>query len=271
MRKILYILTSLLLLASCEQQSELVTLMSIDNVDWFHNTIPSGTNLHFNIFAESKSSPVQRLIMTTDDPEFQNTTILDTALAIPVKKVNMSWYHALAHYSDTTKVKFTLRSYDQSGNTMSYSITMRVAAGAKALRPIDNITLYAAASGGKSAFDINTCQPMYRADTDSTFVGFYDVIDSLALETMTCSWRSETGILFSRSEGFNFSEATVQSLTQAWPNYMKSATIKALKADDVLLIGYTDRPVGVAKILAVIDEEGRTNDRYIFSLKVIPN
>ena len=52
---------------------------------------------------------------------------------------------------------------------------------------------------------------------------------------------------------------------------MKSATIKALKADDVLLIGYTDRPVGVAKILAVIDEEGRTNDRYIFSLKVIPN
>ena len=81
----------------------------------------------------------------------------------------------------------------------------------------------------------------------------------------------ETGILFSRSEGFNFSEATVQSLTQAWPNYMKSATIKDLKADDVLLIGYTDRPVGVAKILAVLDEEGTANDRYIFSLKVIPN
>jgi len=271
MKRLFYILTALLLFASCERQSDLVTVLSVDNVDWQYEVVESAANLHLNIYAESQSSTVQRIILTSGDVEYKDRNLLDSVLTMPVKKVKMSYYYTLPYYSDTTKVKIELRSYDQKGNTMSHSVTLRVAPGAKALRSIDDITLYSAASGGKSAFSMTTYQPVYYDEVKSDSLSFYDVLneDSTRLDTMSYTWHSKSGLLFSRSEGFNFSEATAKSLRDAWPNHVKSSTIKNLRADDVLLIGKGDQAIGVVKILSVHDEPDTANDRYIFSLKVI--
>ena len=75
--------------------------------------------------------------------------------------------------------------------------------------------------------------------------------------------------MFSRAEGFNFGEATAQSISNTWKNLTASTTIKQLKADDVLLFGKGDEALGAMKIMNVYDEVGTESDRYVFSLKAI--
>lgn len=269
MKKIFLILTSVLLLASCEKQSELVISMNAD-VDWQTEYIPSGTNIHFTISSESQTSPVQRILLTSSDAEFRDRTLLDSVLAIPAKKADVSFYYDLPYYKDSTIVSFFARAYDQAGNTMVYPIIMHILPGAKKLREIDAVTMYSAASSGKSAFSLETMQPVY-IPSDSTKVGWFDLLteESKTDKSLSCIWQSESGIVFSRSEGYNFSEATSLSLQSAWPNQVKSPTIKNLKADDVLLFGKANQVIGVIKILAVFDDAEVEQDRYLFSMKVI--
>lgn len=269
MKKIFWILTSVLLLASCEKQSELVISMNAD-VNWQTEYIPSGTNVHFIISSESQTTPVQRILLTSSDAEFRDRTLLDTVLAIPAKKANVSFYSQLPYYKDSTVVTFFARSYDQAGNTMVFPIIMHVLPGAKKLREIDAVTMYSAASSGKSAFSLESMQPVY-IPADSTKVGWFDLLteESKADKSLARIWTSKSGIRFSRSEGYNYSEATALSLQNAWPNQVKSETIKNLKADDVILFGKPNQVIGVMKILAVFDEADVEQDRYIFSLKVI--
>lgn len=269
MKKLFFILTSVMLLASCEKQSELVISMNAD-VNWQTEYIPSGTTVHFTINTESQTSPVQRILLTSADTEFRDRTLLDSVLALPAKKVSLSVYSTLPYYKDSTVVTFFARSYDAAGNTMVYPIIMHILPGAKKLREIDAVTLYSAASSGKSAFSLETMQPVY-IPADSTKVGWFDWLleETKTDKSLSRIWHSESGILFSRSEGYNFSEATSISLQNAWPNQVKSATIKNLKSDDVLLFGKKDQVMGVIKILAVYDETDIEQDRYIFSMKVI--
>ena len=269
MRKCFMILTSVLLLASCEKQSELVTIMQIDNVNWQKEYIPSGTNLHFIIEGESQSSNIQRMAIIASDIEFQDRTILDTTLALPNKKPQLSYYYTLPYYKDTTTVSFKGYSYDAAGRVNSYPITIHVTPGASPIRPVDAITLYSAASGNKSAFSLSNMQTEYLG-TDSTAVAWYDMLnESEDPDALSFAWHSEAGIKFSRAEGFNFAEATAQSLADTWKNLTGSTTIKNLKADDVLLFGKKDNVLGAIKILSIHDEPGTASDRYIFSLKAI--
>lgn len=269
MKKIFWILTSVLLLASCEKQSELVTIMEIDNVKWQKEYIPSGTDLHFSIDAESQHSTIQRIIITASDIEFRDRVILDSVFTMPIKKAKISYYYPLPYYKETTSVKFNGSAYDAAGRVNSFPITVNVAAGAAPLRPIDAITLYSAASGGKSAFSLTTMQPEYLG-ADSTAVAWFDMLNETAdPDALSCAWHSETEIRFSRAEGLNYAEATAQSLAETWKNLTGSTTIKNLKADDILLFGKQDNVLGAIKILSVHDEPGTASDRYIFSLKAI--
>ena len=272
MKRILFILTSVLLLAACEKQSELVIQMGIDNASWEQKAVESGTNLHLNITAESQNSTIRRIILTSGDVQYKDRTILDTLFTEPLKKVQLSHYYLLPYYTDTTKVKLTARAYDQLGNTMSYAIPLMVAGKDVQLRVLDLVTLYSAGSEGKSAFSFETYQPVYLG-SDSSAVAFFDVLDSTKTDSPSCIWHSESGIQFTRSEGFNFSEATLASLPlpDAWQqNYVKSNTIKDLKTDDILLFGTKNEVYGVLKMISIYDDPGSASDRYLFSMKVIP-
>ena len=269
MKKITYILASVLLLAACEKQSELVTIMEIDNVNWQREYIASGADLHFLLDAESQNSTVQRVIISSSDMEFRDKTLLDTVLAMPLKKVQISYYYTLPYYKETTSVTFNGSAYDAEGRVVSYPIKIQVAAGAAPIRPIDAVTLYSAASGGKSAFSLATMQTEYLG-SDSTAVAWFDLLNETAdPDALSCAWHSEAQIKFSRAEGFNYAEATAQSLEAMWKNLDKNTTVKNLKADDILLFGKQDNVLGALKILSVHDDPGTSSDRYIFSLKVI--
>lgn len=269
MKKLLLIFSSVLLLASCEKQSELVTIMEIDNVAWHREYIPSGTNLHFLIDAESQSSTIQRVAIMASDIMYRDRLILDTVFAMPVKRQKLSFYYTLPYYEDTTVISFNGSAYDGAGRVASFPIKVHVAPGSEPIRPIDNLTLYSAASSGKSAFSLETMQPEYLG-TDSTQVAWFDILKTPAgSEELSREWHSEAGIKFSRAEGFNFAEATSQSITSTWKNLTASTTIKQLKTDDVLLFGQNDEALGAIKLIAVYDDAGTENDRYVFSLKAI--
>ena len=116
MKKYFLLLTSILLLAACEKQSELVTMMYIDNVNWQRQAVQSGAELHIRVVAESQSSVIPRITLTSSDAQYKDVTIVDSIFSSPLKKTEMTYYYTLPYYKETTRVTITARSFDRNGN-----------------------------------------------------------------------------------------------------------------------------------------------------------
>ena len=83
------------------------------------------------------------------------------------------------------------------------------------------------------------------------------------------TWTSMTGLSFSRFNDFDYETATRSSVEDAYAVSTKYSELRNIQDNDIVLLGRSDTAVGVIKFLAVFDEEGVENDRYLFSLKKI--
>lgn len=105
-------------------------------------------------------------------------------------------------------------------------------------------------------------------EQDSLLADIYDYRSGSVPDLqLSGEWRSLTGLRFARFNDFNYAEATTQTLQNSFENASKKTIINNLETNDVILIGHIDKAVGVIKIIAIYDDEGYGNDRYVFNLK----
>lgn len=93
--------------------------------------------------------------------------------------------------------------------------------------------------------------------------------DSLKPDVLSFAWESKGSVYFSRFESFDYGEATVSSISNAYNIGKHNLMIQQLVNDDIILFGSKNDAYGVIKILLVANEEGTENDRYVFSLKTL--
>jgi hypothetical protein len=82
-------------------------------------------------------------------------------------------------------------------------------------------------------------------------------------------WRSKTGIKFVRYNDFSYASATRKDVVNAYLSGNPLEMLSHIVSNDVVLIGRGLTPLGVLKIVAVFDEDGITNDRYVFNIKLM--
>lgn len=267
MKKLFGFLFLLSLLASCSKSSELFLYVKTLEIDWKTQCAEGNSLVRLNVFAESQSSVVSRISIWTYLPDGQNVVIIDSVLTSPVKKLDMDVPYVTPCFSELSNVEVHTIVWTQKGETCKHVLTLRVNPAASEVETYDSKTLYSAASLGASIFSWDNMESFYPDSLADTGLSFSDDLSEDTV-SLSCSWSSKM-LLFARFEGFNFAQATKQSIAQAYKNCSPSNRIRGIHDDDVILVGNSSGALGAIKIILVSDMEGVERDRYVFSVKAI--
>lgn len=268
MKKIVLLLLVGLSLMACKEDksSPLFAYLSIENIDWVVDPLTGGTGYRFNAFVSSSTSTLHHVIIQSSDlTHLQDSVLLDSIFVDPVKETNIKFIYIAPLLTDTTRITITLTVYANDGEQAHHEIIPIILPSNEQLRIIDDLTLYSALSGRPSYFSLKTMNAI-MADTTIKDLYFRDVAPIDSLDKMSYSWASPN-IYFARFESFDFGEATVKSLCDAYKSCKYDHTIQQIHNDDIILYGTENNALGAIKILLVSDTEGKINDRYIFSVK----
>ena len=271
------------MLTSCqEKETEMALLFDVVGLSPIKDTIPSEGTVRIHVYSRSLSSQVKHIVFNSYDDKYLTQGVLDTVFQDPLRVVNFEFLWTLKEYTQLTNVTLKGNAYSVGGDQMGYSIGVKVGATTRTLRPLDNITLYSAASEGKCGFSMVDLIAVYPDTERRDSLIFYDntrkivVEDEETPQTETADqlsriWYSNSGLYFARFESFNYAEATADQVITAYAQSQHYPKIENIHDDDVLLVGTAQQALGVIKVMLVSDQEGVANDRYIFSLKALSN
>lgn len=266
MKHSLYILVLLTLVACKSKDSSLNIYTTPDGLSWQTDFAKGSYVYQLQTSVKSSTGAVRHVVISTFDPIYANQTILDSVLQDPVKDLKLITLYRTPAFEDTTSVKISTTAYTTDGESATYAFSIHVLPSEAPLQPVDGITLHSALSDYPSYFSLQTLQPVMKADSGSLY--FRDVAPKDSLDELSYSWTS-TKVYFSRSESFDYAKATASMVRNTYQSCTRDKTIQDLKEDDVLLFGTATEAMGVLKILVIEDNEGRNNDRYIFSIKAL--
>ncbi len=268
MKKIVLLLLVGISLLACKENksSPLFAYLSIENINWVVNPLTGGIGYRFNALVSSSTSTLRHVtIQSADLIHLQDSVLLDSVFVDPIKETNIKFIYVAPLLTDTARITITLTVYANDGEQAYHEIIPIILPSNEHLRTIDDLTLYSALSGRPSYFSLKTMTAI-MADTLIKDLYFRDVAPLDSLDKMSYSWTSQN-IYFARFESFDFGEATVKSLGDAYQSCKRDHTIQQIRDDDIILYGTENNALGAIKILLVSDAEGKVNDRYIFSIK----
>lgn len=258
----------MLIFCGCKGDDVSKVVIIISTSDTLSNLTP-GDKVLFRIHSFANEDEIRNITITSSDLQEGRMLIFDTSLN--VEKFDYDYQYTVPDYEDSTTVRLTFEAFS-SDNTSSSSmpVTLRVINKNVVLPSFDGIIMYAANSNNKNGFNINSMQTLYCETTDSLQIDIYDCYDTLIFpDALSREWRSKTGILFARFNDFNFATATRFGVITAFEHAAKYTSIKNLTNGDIILIGNNNKSLGVIQLIAIYDEEGTANDRYVFNLKKI--
>jgi hypothetical protein len=269
MRYFLYLLLSIgsvFAFYSCSTESDAsdVQVMVTPDSLLFHSE--SQDIIPFQIALKALKEPLARFQITQRTTKTGLVTLLDTALN--VQKFNYEYQYTVPQniYERSIELSFI-------ANTASdYSVSAKQILLDSLNTPLKESSahvMYGSSFKTNNSFSIIQRQ-VVSFPHDSILSDIYDYHnDQIDASELSGEWRSATLKRFSRFNDFNYAEATVQSLQTCYANASKKTMISDLKVNDVIIIGDLNNAIAVIKIIAIFDEEGYKNDRYVFNVKYI--
>ncbi len=258
------ILCIAIFISSCKEDNQPVVLVTPVDVNLSaqpHDLIT------FEIQVMSDIRLAQFTITTQLENAFRKM-LLDTALG--VKNFNYTYDFIVPDSLTTGSMIFEFSAVDEDGNLGESARRVFFSSDAVLLTESAGHVLYSRFSGKTDAFDIDT-----RSSQLSTFaadslldIADYDTIDTdAALEK---SWFSPAGGKFVSFSGFDYANATDQSVSDAFESGIKLDVVTNLAAGEILLtkLGSTTANIyAVIKVTDIADTDSTENDKYVFNLK----
>lgn len=265
--KYLFLLTiSSLFFYSCSTQSDASDVQVIVSPDSLvlHSVVEE--IIPFGIKLKALKEPVIRFQITQRTAKTGLTVLADTALNIQNYYYDFQYTVPKNIYERKIELSFIAKTASDYSISTKYIL---LDSTNTALKESSAHVMYSANALTNNAFSINQRQVL-SFPLDSALADIYDFHDKQVSQSiLTCEWRSATEKRFSRFNDFDYAEATVQSLQTSYGNASKKTTINQLKVNDVILVGDLAKAIAVLKIIAVFDEEGYANDRYVFNVKYV--
>lgn len=274
MKNLIFLLGALsLALCACDRVTPLNINVYPLEFDPHTEVVSSNSNIRLHVVANS-DVPIRRITISSYDAIYLEQLVLDTTLTDPVKSYAEDISYKIPVFGKNTQLEFNSSCINCNGDKAIHKMSFFVTPDGKAIQSKDGITMYSAMSGKFSGFsmkklDIIPGDSIHQADT----LTFFDKpsIDTAQQDVLTREWYSLHGVYFSRSENFNYGEATAATISQTYKASTHYDVIKDVHNDDIILVGTKTEAFGVIKVLVVSDEEGVENDRYVFSIKSFLN
>lgn len=252
------------LLSSCKKDVADPLLLSV-NPNVLVMNITGGTNLALTINASGPKN-LHRFKMEVQRDNIK-TVLLDSILDWGSKfsfLYNYTVPTSTANYSQV--IVFTV--LDSDGNTAQTSRTMNVSATATIPTEKTGLKLATKQSGNADAFDLLNQEALM---SDLTAVTLQDIVDvpNTTASFLSHSWKSNNSAKFLSFDGFNYGNATKESIESAFTSGASVSQVNGLTSGSIVLV-QTNRG-GIKRYYAIqitaVNEDAGDNDFYLFSMK----
>jgi hypothetical protein len=220
----------------------------------------------FNIVIDSDVALSKFYI--SQQPENQlPSTVLDST--ITSKGTAFNYYYRLPASMAGKSVVFEFKAVDDNGNEGKAVRRVYIAAPtAVTLTETAGHRMYSNLSTNPDAYNLesNVSEFSVTADTSAR-----DMQDASGTDTtLSKTWTSPAGGQFVRNNGFDYANATDVSATNAYNAGLKFSIMSGIAVGDVIIAKLgsitTDKYV-VVRVTNIIDNPGKNNDYYEFSVK----
>lgn len=255
------------ILMSCSSQSDVSEIQVVVSPDSVVMHVENEDILPYDIQFNSIKEPITRFQITQRTTKTASLCVFDTILNTQKQHLYFEYKVPSTIYENRIELSFTAKTASDYFTVTKYLLLDTINTQ---LKESSAHVMYSEVGKTANAFSLSERQ-IKNYPLDSLKCDIYDYHDSALLQNQLSSeWRSATGMCFARFNDFNYSDATVQSLQNSYSNAQKSTTVNQLKVNDVILIGNKITAKAVVKIIAIFDEAGYQNDRYVFNIKYIP-
>ncbi|MDP4240295.1 MAG: hypothetical protein Q8904_12580 [Bacteroidota bacterium] len=267
MRYFLYLLLticSILFFYSCSTESDASDVQVMVTPDSLVLHAETEDIIPFVVKLKALKEPLSRLQITQRTTKTGLTILLDTA--INFQKFNYDFQYTVPKNIYEKEIELSFIAKTASDYSVSTKHIFLDSVGTP-LKESSAHVMYSAKVQINNAFSI-TRRQVISFPLDSLLSDIYDFHDGLTdASQLSGEWRSATEKRFSRFNDFNYAEATEQSLQTCYANASKKTTISDLKVNDIIMIGNLNTAIAVIKIIAIFDEDGYMDDRYVFNVK----
>jgi hypothetical protein len=256
------ILICLLVFTSCGDKKSDKPFLKIIPEDIFIQTY-TGEKIVFTIHVLSDYK-LTNLVITKKHPGEQESTVLDSA--INLMNLNYEWA-----FRSPNDIEEDLEIFFKVTNEKGYqTVTKRILVfQGKKLEETTGLKIYSGNSGLPSAFNLVTLQPM-ALSADSALRDIQEYQADTSFTNLSHKWVSPSGCRFVKLNGFDYANASGASAKAGYQIGTVLTEIANIAIGDVYIIKVVRLPVetyAVVKINNIIDNEGRSNDFYEFSVK----
>lgn len=249
--------------SSCSEADE--TPISV----WFSSSMPKvlTSGMRVNVVAQlcsSNSENIKSYSVVFDDG--RNDVLLKEEELGGLDSYYIDFNSEVPFIQDDSvdcRIKINVRGVNGFSSTISHHVKVYGAIKDNAA----GFKLYAAISGKKNGFYLSDLSSTYARDlTDSLDVYFhYDCLQD-QWEKYCEGWRTDSRyVKFVRANNYDYSRATAGNLQTVFESSNKTVSVENIKAGDIIIVGYKDKPVVVFNCLAYDDD----SKLYTFSYKSV--
>jgi len=215
----------------------------------------------FTVKLSSNNELTELLVVET----INNTTI-DTILVKSISGIEHTVFfnYTCPNFSseDTSEVKLAFYCTNNKGDKVQRAKLFYIVSQDVFLTETTGHTMFSNNSSEFNSYNLITGTATYNTDTTSHIS---DNTDSIS-DILSREWISNSGLLFSKNNSFDYANATLEGVKDTYDNSVKKEFVDQINSGDIIISKIEDNHL-VIKIIYVIDELNSEDDRYIFSIK----
>lgn len=270
MRVLVLFFFALIIFGSCEKESDSYLIVSPADLAINAN---SGDVLKFNISGFSVNGIIELRIMLSPKNGL-STDIFDTTFLAAEDNLELYWEYRVPSFKDPyIEAELNFITVDNGGKSV-WNTKLLYISTSDYLTELTGFEIHTSMSRFSSvhnAFSFFTNSTVHSDFADSADMHIMDATDSTTtIGDLSLKWTSPANASFVRFNDFDYSKAKLGSVINSFEAGIPSPFVSNIKTKDIILVRYMnleEKKYAVIKITSVIDEQGYSNDRYIFNIK----
>ncbi|HEY8400844.1 MAG TPA: hypothetical protein VIK89_06260 [Cytophagaceae bacterium] len=260
-----FVLISFVAISSCKKENENPLIFVSPSYLVMDATAGEVITFYVNT---SASKGVKRFQVFEKESTSFSTLILDSVVD-GTKKFSFNYEYLVRSKAADYSVALTFKMIDNDGNETSAPRTLNVKHNFTPLTENTGNIMYSKMSGKADAYDLVNLSPLFSGISKDSVQDIKNANDTDSSHTLSRAWVSPAGGKFVMYSGFDYVNATKNSVVNAYNSGTKLDKVTDLKADDIIItrLGRDSATYAAIKIVAVVDEDSTHNDRYIFNVK----
>lgn len=256
------------LLSSCKKDIQDPLLLDV-NPSYLVMDVTGGDNLPLTINASGPKNLVRFKIEVQDNTNTK-VVLLDSMLSWG-SKFSLLYNYIVPAKSNNFSLVLFFTVLDSDGNTAQTTRTLNVAGTSTTPTEKTGMKLSTKESGNSDAFDLLNQTALMSALDATSLQDVVDVPNALDATMLSRSWKSSNNAKFISFDGFDYGNATKESIEAAFTSGTAVSQVNNLTSSSIVIVqtnrGNVKRYYAIQITTVNEDATPTNNDFYLFNMK----